>query len=85
LQGYGRSYGKEVSVVAPWRRARRMGEVGGKNDGRRMDKNSSRASDGRLERDDARGEDRSLSLSEVASVNTPTLRSFSSVIFTRSN
>lgn len=30
-----------------WRRARRIGEEGGKNEGRSIDRNSSRASDGR--------------------------------------
>lgn len=43
------------------RRGRRIGDVGGNIAGRKMERNSSRASDGRLESGDARGERDSLS------------------------
>jgi hypothetical protein len=50
LKGYGRSDGILGSeIVLPWRRALRIGDVGEKKVGFRIERNSSRASEGRLE------------------------------------
>jgi hypothetical protein len=47
LYEYERSCWNVGSEVEPWRRVRRMGEDGGKNVGRKIDRNSSSASVGR--------------------------------------